>query len=91
MGFKFRNPFGEVQDTDSTYTVRDAHGNITTSASPYTVRDAFGNVVLSDSMICSEYTGAEFNDFGTTTIWVEVQPYWGPSTTINNQDYIAVT
>lgn len=50
MGFKFRNPFGEVQDTDSTYTVRDAHGNITDSASVYSVRDAFGNVVLSDTI-----------------------------------------
>jgi len=26
------------------------------------------------SMVCSEYNGAEFNDWGTTTIWVEVQP-----------------
>jgi hypothetical protein len=43
------------------------------------------------SMVCSDYTGAEFNDFnGTTTAWVEVQPYWGPSPTINNQDYITV-
>ncbi|WP_310474092.1 hypothetical protein [Sandarakinorhabdus sp.] len=42
------------------------------------------------SMVRSRYTGAQFNDFGTTEVWVEVQPYWGPSPTINNQDFITV-
>ncbi len=39
------------------------------------------------SMICSEYTGAEFNDFGTTTTWRPVQPYWNTGGA-NGTDYV---
>jgi hypothetical protein len=50
VGFKFRNPFGVVQDTDNEYTLRDAYGNIVSSASPYAIRDANGNVFLSNTV-----------------------------------------
>ena len=48
MGFKIRNPFGVVEDTDNVYSLKNADGEIVTSDTPYSLRDAFGNRVLSN-------------------------------------------
>jgi hypothetical protein len=46
VGFKLRNPWGEVQDTDSDYYVRSADGEVVLASTNRQVRDAWGNRVL---------------------------------------------
>jgi hypothetical protein len=50
LGVKVRNPYGEVQDTDSAYLVRDANGVVVETPPAYTARDVDSNRVASDSV-----------------------------------------
>ena len=48
------------------------------------------DMTLRASMVCSDYTGSEFNGRGTTTEWVEVQPYWNTGGA-NGTDYLTAS